>query len=730
MSVSFAPSCGTKHHGILYIMVLTCCLACSSDSDVYNHSWKWILQEELAQRTGSSILVDSVAMEFQSLHGVTRTAGGEDITLAYRTVRTDLDISEVVLHAAYDTPLSADIDGDGDVDIAGRSSNEIWWLENLSNGRFWREHLIDSELPGYLKYLKIYDIDLDGNIDFLVSLTHECFWESFWFENTNGSLTRHAVEMSTPRYDPTMIVPSGVTGQPAAIEEHNWRTDWRITNNGCLEIIGGRGIPGFVGVDSLFIIRDSDVDIDIRTSDKESVCPLHGRLMQVWFDDLNGDRIDDIVACGDFSDDGRLELRWFEESGDSSWIIHSVMYLPQDPNTTFRTGDVDGDGDLDLVYQVFSYDGTDEIKWLENVSSGQDWRPRRIETPEGTHAMSVGDFDGDSAVEIVCFSGLTEEPEAFLLEPVMYQSRGSITSPVFVSDVPVLLSALDWVSNEPEYTSICFQQRAGNSPETLGKWSDTLWTDGDLEDLMAGPCLCFQYRATLETSDCRYTPVLQDVRIAYEDLEQPYDLPDPFPPKIVQRDSIPTIRANSGSVIGLVLSEDGEPLPGAPVLIRELEKQINTDEMGRFELDLEPGSYTIVTEGIRAEFADSVSVIIESGMRLPVALTPGIRQAPDSSDQVTVTHVPGETGILGRVTDSHGTPLSGATVMIVGTSMGAMTDADGYFEILQTMPGRYTLKASMVGMRSVTAELIEVRRGCTAVVDFTLLPEACCFIAL
>lgn len=64
--------------------------------------------------------------------------------------------------------------------------------------------------------------------------------------------------------------------------------------------------------------------------------------------------------------------------------------------------------------------------------------------------------------------------------------------------------------------------------------------------------------------------------------------------------------------------------------------------------------------------------------------------------------------ISGYVCDARGNPLVGATVMVVGTSHGAMTDAYGEYFIEDLEPGEYSLQASMVGMSSRTIEGIRV----------------------
>ena len=64
--------------------------------------------------------------------------------------------------------------------------------------------------------------------------------------------------------------------------------------------------------------------------------------------------------------------------------------------------------------------------------------------------------------------------------------------------------------------------------------------------------------------------------------------------------------------------------------------------------------------------------------------------------------------IKGRVTNKdNGEPVLGASVLIVGTTQGAMTDLDGYFQILRVEPGNYTLRISHLDF--VTVEVTDVQ---------------------
>ncbi|MBD3288017.1 TonB-dependent receptor [candidate division KSB1 bacterium] len=77
--------------------------------------------------------------------------------------------------------------------------------------------------------------------------------------------------------------------------------------------------------------------------------------------------------------------------------------------------------------------------------------------------------------------------------------------------------------------------------------------------------------------------------------------------------------------------------------------------------------------------------------------------------------------IAGRVLDAETSePLPGANVMIEGTSLGTAADLDGYYYILNIPPGRYTVKASMMGFVTKAKTGVVVNIGRTTDLDFRL----------
>jgi outer membrane receptor protein involved in Fe transport len=77
--------------------------------------------------------------------------------------------------------------------------------------------------------------------------------------------------------------------------------------------------------------------------------------------------------------------------------------------------------------------------------------------------------------------------------------------------------------------------------------------------------------------------------------------------------------------------------------------------------------------------------------------------------------------IRGIITEaSGGGPLPGANVSIEGTVLGATTDAEGTYIILNISPGTYTLRASMVGYQTINKTNVLVTSGRTIPIDFSL----------
>lgn len=79
--------------------------------------------------------------------------------------------------------------------------------------------------------------------------------------------------------------------------------------------------------------------------------------------------------------------------------------------------------------------------------------------------------------------------------------------------------------------------------------------------------------------------------------------------------------------------------------------------------------------------------------------------------------------ISGVVTDGEsGDPLPGASVVVLGTTLGTITDVDGNYFIIGIPIATYDVQASFVGYGTSTVSSVEISAGYTRELNFTLSP--------
>jgi outer membrane receptor for ferrienterochelin and colicins len=77
--------------------------------------------------------------------------------------------------------------------------------------------------------------------------------------------------------------------------------------------------------------------------------------------------------------------------------------------------------------------------------------------------------------------------------------------------------------------------------------------------------------------------------------------------------------------------------------------------------------------------------------------------------------------LAGRILDSKtGEALPGANVQILGTLRGASADAQGLFKVQNVPPGTFSVRASMIGYKSFTADNVQIRPNRTKVLSIKL----------
>jgi len=81
--------------------------------------------------------------------------------------------------------------------------------------------------------------------------------------------------------------------------------------------------------------------------------------------------------------------------------------------------------------------------------------------------------------------------------------------------------------------------------------------------------------------------------------------------------------------------------------------------------------------------------------------------------------------IAGVIVDKDDeTPLPGANVMVIGTTLGAATDLNGHYTILEVPPGTYNIQVSFIGYQKVIINDVRVYIDLTTRIDIALEVEA------
>lgn len=283
-----------------------------------------------------------------------------------------------------------DIDGDGDLDIlegAQSKAGEIWWWENpcpdFSADRPWKRHPVIA--LGGTHHDQIFgDFDGDGKTEL-----------AFWY---NGGRQLYLAEIPE---DPTKSWPASEIARLSADKqppEGFARTD--INGDGKLDIVGGgcwfEHVSGTtftahpIDDDYRFsrsaagdLIEGGWPEVVIGSGDGVGPLALYEHKQGKWVKNVLVERVNDghSLMVGDINRDGHADIYTGEMYNPGAGAACKQWVLYGDGKGRFETqvvstgigchesriGDLDGDGDLDILQKDFQQDQRVDV-WLNNGS--------------------------------------------------------------------------------------------------------------------------------------------------------------------------------------------------------------------------------------------------------------------------------------------------------------------------------------------------------------------------
>lgn len=316
--------------------------------------------------------------------------------------------------------MFADIDGDLDKDLfwGDLFGHSIYFIKNTGNSNNFNWTQIDTNYPPPTHYISpgfnmpgIYDIDNDGRNDLFIGvLIGAKSLNNFVYYKNNGPLSNPLFSKMTDNF--ILSIDAGSYSYPTFTD---------IDNDGDLDL--------FIGCDRsiIFYRNTGSTNFPAYTLVTDSL-PLNvsNFNFSVTAGDLNGDGKKDLVI-GYFS---LARLRYFRNDGTLSNPIFN--YVPSQLDTMNLTqssapclGDLDGDGDLDLLAgnssgRIFYYrnNGNSNVFNFQLISTnfaginvGNDATP------------SLGDLDGDGDLDLLIGNRLGKI--------FYYRNDGTVNSPNF-----------------------------------------------------------------------------------------------------------------------------------------------------------------------------------------------------------------------------------------------------------------------------------------------------------
>lgn len=302
----------------------------------------------------------------------------------------------------------ADLDGDGDLDIAAvqRWANRMTVILNQGNGNFsaFTAYPVGPDAGAYYNPAAVVaaDFDRDGDIDLATANAGNYTW-SYFRNYGNGTFAPATVYSRVP--------------WPAGSPDDILAAD--VDNDGDLDVICGT-------VDSVLLFKNQGngtFNVNFTTY------PVTGQARQLCLGDLNNDGWVDVAAAS------RTTSQLFVLLNNRNGGFGGATAVSAQTNAgPIACEDLDGDHDLDIVVGQYLYSGTNSqvrVYWNDGLGGFGTYTSKTISGYEQTGIEFV-DANGDGAPDVVVAKDYRSTAPSELAV-LTNAGNGTFSDPVYVN---------------------------------------------------------------------------------------------------------------------------------------------------------------------------------------------------------------------------------------------------------------------------------------------------------